>query len=242
MAPCSAWTRLWLGLASWGPSVLLGTSQPPALPSAGLLVAFEATTGVEYDRNRQVVSWSSVHDTHWSVAKSNASRRANRDQRSANAALDLTLRGDEHGLPGLAKAHELDGRDLADARPMFIDRGDGLAAIEFDGDDYLELPVAYQPRDGGLTLVALLRLIDDPTTSAQDDPQEASAASGVSTRKRRPHSTRYWFGMGSPASSGDVQYSVSAIGSQIRLHVVPGNPARHLGMFWFSSTLSYAAT
>jgi hypothetical protein len=202
--------------------MLHGTlSHPPSLPSAGLLVAFEATAGVDYDRNQQVVSWSSSHGTHWSVARSNASRRANRDQRSANAALDATLRSEAHGLPGLAKAHELDGRDLADARPMFVDRGEGLAALEFDGDDYLELPVAYQPHDGGLTLVALLRLVDDPTVSPQDDPQGGSVASGVS-RKRRPHSTRYWFGMGSPASSGDVQYSVSAIGSQIRLHVVPG--------------------
>jgi hypothetical protein len=44
----------------------------------------------------------------------------------------------------------------------------------------------------GLTreLVALLRLVDDPTVSPQDEPQGGSAASGVS-RKQRPHSTRY---------------------------------------------------
>ena len=212
--PVRASRALWVGLATWGSALLGAAASSLSLPRQGLLVAFEATYGVEYDSNQQVVSWSSQHDTHWSTARTNSSRHANRDQRSANSAIDATLRGDAHGLPGLAKTHEVDKRDLADARPMFHDRGDGLAALEFDGDDYLELPVAYQPRDGGLTLVALLRLIDDPTVSDQGT---------LHSQKRRPHSPRYWFGMGSPASSSDVQYSVSAIGSHIRVDVVPGN-------------------
>lgn len=202
----------------WALLLLRGT-RSTSIAKEGLVVVLEATDGVEYDSNRQVISWSSQHDAHWSVARTNSSHRANRNQRLANAATDATLRSDEHGLPGLAKTHEADNRGLADARPILVDRGDGLAAIEFDGDDYMELPASYQPRDGGLTLVALLRLTDDPTVLNQGN----SAESPVSPRKRRPHSMRYWFGMGSPASSSDVQYSISAVGPHIRLLVVPGN-------------------
>ena len=199
----------------------------PALPQVGLLAAFEATDGVERDANGQVISWScapivsgpaAAAAAAAAMARTNSSRHANRDQRRANAGRDATLLSDAHGLPSLARAHEADARGLADARPTFVSRGGGLAAVEFDGDDYMELPVAHQPREGGLTVLALLRLTEDRTVLPAGRP----GADDAPRRKRqRPHTTRYWFGMGSPASSGDVQYSVSAIGAQIRLHVVP---------------------
>ena len=166
----------------------------PALPQVGLLAAFEATDGVERDANGQVISWScapivsgpaAAAAAAAAMARTNSSRHANRDQRRANAGRDATLLSDAHGLPSLARAHEADARGLADARPTFVSRGGGLAAVEFDGDDYMELPVAHQPREGGLTVLALLRLTEDRTVLPAGQARTTHRGASGSAHTRR---------------------------------------------------------
>ena len=77
-------------------------------------------------------------------------------------------------MVGLAKAHEADERGLRDARPSVVPPsatgGSTAAAVELDGDDWLALPFNYEPRAGGLTLLALLTLTEDATEMPEPEP------------------------------------------------------------------------
>ena len=168
---------------------LCGRGSAAGLPQKGLVMHFEAGQGVKADSNGQVLQWEDLTEEH--TATANKTAGANREQRKSNSLTDKSLLNEEgHGVPARAAAHQKTA-GLSDSAPFLVKDKNGIAAVDFDGDDYLRVEGSYllMPLNKGFTIVTAI------APHGQD--------------KAAPRHMAFWMGMGNPGFYSDAQYSLT---------------------------------